>query len=427
MNNILVFNSLGENTEKTNQLDKAGFNIIYAQTEHQIEALLPHVDFTISFFKDLKKLSSSHEELFTLLKTKPIIAVEEELEYNLRDRIEAVRLGIDHVVDSTISISDILDFITTILIQNTQINISEYKVLIIDDSTTIATFYKEALEDKGLSVSIENNPFHALDSIESYKPHIIIMDENMPECQGHELVKALRQFKQYRNIPIIFLSGDRNSQEVANTVLKYGGDVFLSKPVKDDVLINIIDIFYKRYQLIENLVAKDSMTSLYNRKHIEDLMFRETMKSKRSQEPLSICIIDIDDFKNINEVYGHSFGDNILKSLAYLIQEALRTSDLIGRWGGEKFIVALPNTNAIGAKLVIDRLSERLIEISDTIAKAFGKEIQAKGPFKTTISCGISELHKDATYEKLIKNTEDALLLAKKKGKNQTVIFEYYK
>lgn len=432
MHKLLIFGSLNEYDEKINHLIRLGYLVTQADSKNiaEISQDIINWDFIIGEFDELLNFNKSNKEIFQLFKKISIIAIDKEHSYSINDRINAVRIGISHVVDFSNMIADITEYISLSTAANTNIPLSEYKVLIIDDNNITTQIYSAALQKYGINVFTENNPLNAVNIIEALAPHIIIMDENMPECQGHELAKVIRQFKKYRQIPIIFLTSESKVQDIADKIFSHGGDVLLGKPVKEDILISIIDIFYKKFNTIENLISKDGMTSLYNRKHMEELILREITIHKRNKNPLAVCIVDIDNFKSVNDTYGHIFGDTVIKTLSCLLSETLRTSDITGRWGGEEFIIALPNTDKKNAFMVIERIRQKFNEftytvppeILSTLAQDGKKEIIAN--FNTSISCGLVELdaHSD-NPETLIYKADEALYRAKTTGKNK--VFTY--
>lgn len=166
------------------------------------------------------------------------------------------------------------------------------------------------------------------------------------------------------------------------------------------------------YRLIE-LSKMDYLTRLYNRSHLERRLSEEIERARRYGNSLSIFMIDIDHFKQINDSRGHLCGDEALRELASLLQRVLRSIDVIGRYGGEEFCCVLPQTDAANAYLLAERLRETVAE----------NEMEYGGSrFTVTISLGIAELTEEAnTLEKLVKAADDALYRAKHAGRNCVV------
>ncbi|MDH4274675.1 MAG: GGDEF domain-containing protein [Gammaproteobacteria bacterium] len=164
------------------------------------------------------------------------------------------------------------------------------------------------------------------------------------------------------------------------------------------------------YQQALNSARKDPLTGLNNRACLDDNLRREIELARRRNDPLSLLVIDIDYFKRINDMHGHSAGDFVIKSVARCIRECLRSSDMLYRWGGEEFVVILSNTERNGAMYVAER-------IRTTIAQAVFNAGQV--PLSATVSIGLTTLRDDDSELSLFKRADTALLHAKADGRNQ--------
>ncbi|MCE5283477.1 MAG: GGDEF domain-containing protein [Deltaproteobacteria bacterium] len=164
----------------------------------------------------------------------------------------------------------------------------------------------------------------------------------------------------------------------------------------------------------ERLATLDPLTETFNRRTFLDLVRREIARSRRSGRPLVLMMMDIDDFKRINDTYGHLAGDNVLRRLAAVTLSCLRRNDFFGRYGGEEFIVLLPETDGAGASLLAERLRSRIAEAS----------VQ-EGPatVRWTVSIGLTVLHAAdaAELDLLLRTADEALYSAKAQGKNRVV------
>ena len=162
---------------------------------------------------------------------------------------------------------------------------------------------------------------------------------------------------------------------------------------------------------LRHLSRHDSLTNLYNRRTLQELLLRDTHRANRYKTPLAVCMLDIDHFKNINDTYGHIMGDRVIQALSKLLQESLREIDYSGRYGGEEFVIVLPETNLAHAYDFSKRLLTKIAAMkfqSDTL-----------GIFHITISIGVAEF--DATHnscEELIKAADNAMYQAKNAGRN---------
>ena len=157
---------------------------------------------------------------------------------------------------------------------------------------------------------------------------------------------------------------------------------------------------------LERLSVTDALTGAYNRLRLEQILEREFERGKRYQRPLSIIMVDIDDFKEVNDTYGHQAGDEILRLLAQELTETIRETDTLGRWGGEEFLIVCPETSLQGANILADKLRDNVDGYNF--------------PYVGHMSCsfGVAELYKGETIDQLINRVDKFLYRAKEEGKN---------
>lgn len=163
------------------------------------------------------------------------------------------------------------------------------------------------------------------------------------------------------------------------------------------------------------MARKDPLTQLYNRRVLEEVMQREIQRSIRSERGLGVAIGDIDDFKKINDTYGHACGDEVLKHLANVFRSKVRASDTVGRWGGEEFLFVLPETTCKGAMVVIERIRKA---VADIRVNCSGEEISF------TISLGLSYQTESPQRESIVAEADKALYKAKADGKNRGYCYQ---
>jgi diguanylate cyclase (GGDEF)-like protein len=202
-------------------------------------------------------------------------------------------------------------------------------------------------------------------------------------------------------------------------------------PVKDDsgevkyicfTLFDVTDASIYQLQLKERTEQlkrasdHDGLTQLYNRRFIEESLAKEFGRSRRYGHTLSLILCDIDHFKQVNDNYGHLVGDEVLREVSRRLAEGVRVSDQLGRYGGEEFLVLLPETDTQGGQI----LAERLRQVVES------EPIESHGhSLNITISLGLTELHGGClTYEQLIHEADQALYQAKAQGRNQVILFQ---
>lgn len=175
---------------------------------------------------------------------------------------------------------------------------------------------------------------------------------------------------------------------------------------------DLFESIHESVSLLYEAATHDEKTGLYNNKFFETLLNMEIEKAKRGKQKLSIIIIDIDFFKKVNDVYGHIEADEILKKLASVLKKQIRKSDILARFGGEEFILLLPETDLKKAKRFSTRL-RRAVHSDKTLKK-----------YKITVSGGITEYKKRDTKKRFKERADKALFKAKKEGRDKFVSVE---
>lgn len=210
---------------------------------------------------------------------------------------------------------------------------------------------------------------------------------------------------------MVFLSVEDNTERKIDAI-RLGGDDFLTKPVAPDYLIASVENRIARTRSLRFFMERDSLTGLLNHSNLREQLIREIMRARRSDATLCFAMIDLDKFKQVNDTHGHLTGDRVLKSLSRMLQDNLRRTDIIGRYGGEEFGVVLINTDEEVAVGVLDKIREN-----------FGK-VRHQGErsaFYLTFSCGIACLRPDSDIDMLTQSADDALYRAKDLGRNRVV------
>ena len=324
-------------------------------------------------------------------------------------RLEAVRAGADGYFLKPVSVGPLIDKLDAITRKEV---VAPYRILIIDDDVDLASFYSLILQEAGMATFVVNNPREALAAIIKFNPDLILMDMYMPECSGQELAKIIRAMDTYVSIPIVYLSAETDLKKQMSA-MRMGGDDFLTKPIQAGHLISSVYMRAERMRVIRSYTDRDSLTSLLNHTKTREQLDIAMDRARRYGGSLSFAMIDIDNFKEVNDVYGHPAGDRVIMSLARLLQQHLRKTDVVGRYGGEEFAVILNDTSASSAAKVLDAIRLSFSRIKN---EADGRE------FSATLSCGIAAFsgHGDAA---LITSAADkALYEAKRGGRNRIVL-----
>ncbi len=317
------------------------------------------------------------------------------------------RAGADACIPVGEQISDVLSRVLDLVEAQEQ---DIYRVLVVEDSATAVAHIRRSLSQHGIDSRAINDPRNLLAAAAEYRPDLILMDMYMPFCTGVEVTRALRQVPEYQAMPVVYLSSETDiAQQVE--ALRLGGDQFLTKPVNPVILAAVVKTKIDRYRDMMYSGLHDSLTGLLNHSSSKNRL-DSLVKQAYPAGQLAVAMIDIDRFKSVNDTYGHPVGDQVIRSLAWLLRGRLRSTDLVGRYGGEEFLIALPGVDL-----------ERAIQMLDKIRVDFSSLPQAHpcGTFRASFSCGVAALPDYVTGALLIQAADDALLDAKRNGRNRII------
>ncbi len=319
--------------------------------------------------------------------------------------VALMRSGIDTTIPiedgTTMVLNCVLD-----LVQNFEPE--KYRVLVVEDSLVAVTLIQRTLSEHGIDSRAILDPGSLLDELQSYRPDLILMDMYMPRFNGVEATRVLRQMSAYRSLPIVYLSSE-SDVGMQVEALRLGGDQFLSKPFNPVLLAAVVKTKIERFRETQRSTRHDGLTGLLN--HTAAKSTLKAMVDKMApSEMLTVAMIDIDHFKSINDTYGHPVGDQVIRGLAWLLKGRLRSSDLIGRYGGEEFLIALPDISPAQAHSVIERIREDFSSLPHA---------HAKGALFSTFSAGIASWPEFNSAHTLTEAADFALLEAKQHGRNQ--------
>ncbi len=328
---------------------------------------------------------------------------------DLAMRLESVRAGGVAYLTKPINSAELIDQLDSFAVPQTQ---DPFRVLIIDDSATVLAYHAAVLELSGMVVRTVEKTDAVMKTLLEFNPDVILIDAYMPECSGIELAKVIRQIDGLLSVPIVYLSSE-NDFNTQLEAMCLAGDDFLVKPIDPKRLVSAVTMRVRRARLLRGLMVRDGLTGLFNHTAIKEQLGREIVRSNRLKTPLSFAMIDVDFFKKVNDTYGHAAGDRVLKSLARLLKQRLRGTDIVGRYGGEEFAVIMTDTNAPEAAKVIDEIRKvfsRLLHMNDN------------REFKVTFSCGIADIKHFPDVKSISEAADKALYDAKRKGRNQVTI-----
>jgi diguanylate cyclase (GGDEF)-like protein len=320
-------------------------------------------------------------------------------------RLEAVRAGCSGYFVKPVDFSEIV----TTLDRLTRSEPEAYRILSVDDEREAAAYHAASLEAAGMATVMVNDPLEVMAQLVEFQPDVILMDVYMPVCSGMELASVIRQEEAFVGIPLVFLSRetDRMKQIAA---LGEGGDDFFPKPVPPDQLVAAVRARAQRGRTLRHFMERDGLTGLSTHSRIVEQLEAAIRRADRHGDKLAVAMLDIDGFKTINDTYGHLVGDQVLKALAYLLRQRLRLSDSIGRFGGDEYLVVLPETDAEAAQHAMDDIRQNFGAVEHDTGHT---------SFTATVSGGVAEFPEAVTSHQLIAAADVALYGAKRAGRNR--------
>ncbi len=295
-------------------------------------------------------------------------------------------------------------------------------ILVVDDMTTTLLLIHDLLKDT-YEVKIAKSGTKALEILESPNDiDLILLDIEMPDINGYDVCKRIKNNETIKNIPIIFITG-RTSQEDEEYGLNLGAIDYITKPFNKAIvklrIKNYLDLKIKN-DMLEKLSMYDGLTNIRNRRFFDETFEKTFNEIKRDKKSLAVLMIDIDFFKPYNDNYGHGQGDETLRKVAKALEKTIkRASDFVARYGGEEFVILLKDINKDGVEAVANNLLNAVRELK--ITHEFSKIENY-----VTISIGASYYNSssDITKLELLLKADETLYSVKNSGRNNFAILE---
>ena len=287
------------------------------------------------------------------------------------------------------------------------------KILVVDDAEVMRNLLTGVLTDVGYEVKAVSTGEKALGEIKEDNYDVVITDLKMPGMNGIEVIKETKQIN--KDICIIAITA-YPSVKSAVEAMREGAYDYITKPFDIEEIRLVVRRAAERYFLLKEagqkefyreLAISDGLTGIYNHRHFHEVLPREIERAKRYSQPFCLLIIDIDDFKKYNDTHGHLAGDKLLTNIANLLISSMRSADIVFRYGGEEFVVILPQVGKQGGVSSAERILKLI-----------------KQKLSVTVSIGVTSFSDDgASKDKLINQADSAMYQAKKLGKDRICVF----
>jgi two-component system cell cycle response regulator len=294
-------------------------------------------------------------------------------------------------------------------------------ILVAEDSMVIRAVLRRYLENEGYAVVEAVDGQAAIDQCHQSPPDTVLLDIEMPGLNGHQVLAHLKADDGLKDVPVVFLTAKTGTDELV-AGLRSGAQDYLKKPFEPAELIarvgaavrtkRLQDQLRDRSAEFDRMSRTDALTGLYNRRHLEERLREVASGARRHSYLLAVVMLDIDFFKRVNDTEGHQGGDEVLREFTRRLQGEVREEDVVGRWGGEEFLLILGQTEIDGVRALAERIRG---SVGNTPFQLGDHEITV------TMSAGCAAGPAGDT-EDLIRRADLALYDAKARGRNCVMI-----
>jgi diguanylate cyclase (GGDEF)-like protein len=288
--------------------------------------------------------------------TPPVPVIVFGAQDKLTERVKISSLGGRGFLPQTMSCNEILAVVTEVL---ERVRRTEIKILAVDDDPLILKALQQILEPWGMEVFTLAEPLEFWSTLEAVTPDLLILDFEMPHLSGIELCRVVRNDLRWADLPILFLTVHQDAATMQQ-IFGAGADDYVSKPIVIPELLSRIDNRLERSQLLKIRTETDILTGVSNRYQFTRELTKLLQLAKRCSQTLCFALLNIDRLQQINDRYGHTVGDSALSHVGKLLQKQFYSEDLVARWGGVKFVVAMYS-------MTKDEGKSRLLKLLETL------------------------------------------------------------
>ena len=301
------------------------------------------------------------------------------------------------------------------------------RILVVDDDPEVQGFVRHALQGEVYEIDCVDDAVHALTYLADNPPDLVILDMDLPGEDSFGVLKVFQRDRRYDMIPIVLLSAQDDLEDKVRG-LEFGAVDYLVVPVHKRELAARVraqirlkerhDEVFSEYQRLSKVSLTDPLTGAYNRRALDNLLQARLAESERHNIPVSCVMFDLDHFKRVNDTYGHSTGDMVLRETAGVAFSLFRKEDSLFRYGGEEFLIILFHAPKGGACLFTERLRQAVA------AQVFQPKWPGQAPFGITVSAGVATFPDDTGTdgaEGMITLADKRLYAAKTGGRDRVV------
>lgn len=286
-------------------------------------------------------------------------------------------------------------------------------ILVVDDLEANRFLLREILEIAGHRVLLASDGREAIERAAADQPDVVLLDVRMPGMDGFEVCRTLRSMAETAYLPIVLITANAAGDDELVAGLAAGAHDFLVKPIQRAVLLARVGVMIRirrTEETVRRLSMVDEFTGLFSRKYVLHRLDEEMERGRRRRSPLVVVMIDLDDFKECNDRFGHPFGDEVLKRVSAVLKANVRAYDSVGRYGGEEFLMLQPEVSEAEAISAVERLRDRVR----------GERFESRGiVWSVGFSAGAAAWDFEADAAELIRRADAALYAAKRAGKGQ--------
>ncbi|MGB3297037.1 MAG: response regulator [Phormidesmis sp.] len=256
---------------------------------------------------------------------------------SFENRVKAARMGVTRLLQAPVTPAEVLEAATQVLRKGAP---ATAKLLIVDDDPAMLTLLKSLLQPWGFQLQTLSDPLRFWQVLEGFEPDLVLLDAKMPQINGLELCQVLRNAPRWHDLPVLFMSAYTDAEMIQQVFLA-GADDYVRKPIVASELVARVLGWLERSRDRQLRADIDNLTGIANRRKSTQMLTRLLGLAQRQQQSLCFALLDLDHFKQINDEYGHPAGDRVLRRFGESLKAMFRNEDVVGRWGGEEFVIGL--------------------------------------------------------------------------------------